>query len=63
MVMTKRIEIGYWLDEDTVGFINKQREKGFTYREIATDLSRSGWVVTAKEVAGWVSQAKQKASK
>lgn len=61
-MMNKRIEIGYWLDEDTVGFIIKQRDAGKTYREIAIDLSRSGFVVTTEEITSWVAQAKKKAN-
>jgi len=60
MTLNMQEELSLWLDEDIIEFILRQRGEGKTYRVIATNLSKSGWVVTAKNIMNWVSYSKQK---
>ena len=60
MPLNMKEELSLWLHEDVVEFISRQHAAGKTYREIAADLSKSGWFITAKNIMNWVSYSKQK---
>jgi N-acetyl-anhydromuramyl-L-alanine amidase AmpD len=47
-------ELTNWLDEDVMRFIVRRHEHdGQTYRQIAAELSKSGYDVRAETVGAW----------
>ena len=49
-------ELSNWLGEDVMDFIVRAHQHdGMTYRQIAADLSSSGYRVKGTTISGWVS--------
>lgn len=59
-VLNVREELSNWLDEPVIGYIARRRLEGWTYKQIATDLSQSGYTVQATTVAGWSAAQRKK---
>lgn len=53
-------ELSNWLDEDVIVYIGRRhKHDGWTYRDIARDLSTSGYNVAGVTVANWMAYARK----
>lgn len=53
-------DLSDYLDEDVIKYIKRRQSEGWTYRQIATDLSESGWTVNPLTVSSWMSYERRR---